>query len=108
MCLAKVTILASVKILCYRTVRPCGRILIQSCWCVYRAQCRVSLCLTLHCAVADGRPLDDGLVKPKHVGAFIVNLNVNCNILKQFNCALVAQIKYLTMAMFRFEIHSDD
>jgi len=28
---------------------------------------------------------DDGLVKPKHVGAFIVNLNVNFNILKQFN-----------------------
>ena len=26
---------------------------------------------------------DDGLVKPKHVGAFIVNLNVNFKILKQ-------------------------
>jgi hypothetical protein len=25
---------------------------------------------------------DDGLVKPKHVGAFIVNLNVHFNILK--------------------------
>ena len=28
-------------------------------------------------------------------GAFIVNLNVNFNILKQFNCALVGQIKDL-------------
>jgi hypothetical protein len=28
---------------------------------------------------------DDGLVKPKHVGAFIVTFNVNFNILKQFN-----------------------
>jgi len=35
------------------------------------------------------------LVLPKHVGAFIVNLNVNFNILKQFNCALVGQIKDL-------------
>jgi hypothetical protein len=35
------------------------------------------------------------MVKPKHVGAFIVNLNVNFNILKQFNCALVGQIKDL-------------
>jgi len=35
------------------------------------------------------------LVKPEHVGAFIVNLNVNFNILKQFNFALVGQIKYL-------------
>jgi len=31
---------------------------------------------------------DDGLVKPKHVGAFIVYFNVNFNILKQMNCAL--------------------
>jgi len=31
------------------------------------------------------------LVKPKHVGAFIVNLNI----LKQFNFALVGQIKDL-------------
>jgi hypothetical protein len=38
---------------------------------------------------------DDGLVKPKHVAAFIVNLNVNFNILKQFNRALVGQIKNL-------------
>jgi hypothetical protein len=37
----------------------------------------------------------DGLVKPKHVAAFIVNLNVNFNILKQFNCPLVGQIKDL-------------
>jgi hypothetical protein len=36
------------------------------------------------------------LVKPKHVGAFVVNLNINFNILKQFNCALVGQIKDLT------------
>jgi hypothetical protein len=28
-------------------------------------------------------------------GAFIVHLNVNFNILKQFNCALVGQIKDL-------------
>jgi hypothetical protein len=35
------------------------------------------------------------LVKPKHVGAFIVNFNVNFNILKQFNCALVGRIKDL-------------
>jgi hypothetical protein len=37
-------------------------------------------------------PYDDGLVKPKHVGAFIVNLNVYFKILKQFKCALVVQI----------------
>ena len=36
---------------------------------------------------------DDGLVKPKHVGAFIVYFNVNFNILKQINCALVGLIK---------------
>ena len=35
---------------------------------------------------------DDGLVKPKHVGAFIVYFNVNFNILKQINCALVGLI----------------
>jgi hypothetical protein len=35
------------------------------------------------------------LVKPKHVAAFIVNINVNFNILKQFNFALVGQIKDL-------------
>jgi hypothetical protein len=34
-------------------------------------------------------------LKLKHVGAFIVNLNVNFNILKQFKCALVRQIKDL-------------
>jgi hypothetical protein len=34
-------------------------------------------------------------VKPKHVGAFIVILNISFNILKQFNCALVGQIKDL-------------
>ena len=43
----------------------------------------------------DFRLPDDGLVKPKHVGAFIVNLTINFNILKQFNCALVGQIKDL-------------
>jgi hypothetical protein len=36
---------------------------------------------------------DDGLVKPKHVGAFIVYFNVNFNILEQINCALVGLIK---------------
>ena len=35
------------------------------------------------------------MVKPKHVGAFVVNLNVNFNILKEFNFALVGQIKDL-------------
>jgi len=39
---------------------------------------------------------DDGFVKPKHVGAFIVIFNVNFNILKQFKCALVRQTKDLT------------
>jgi len=38
---------------------------------------------------------DDGLVKPKYAGAFIVNFNVNFNILKQFNFVLVGQIKNL-------------
>ena len=38
---------------------------------------------------------DDGLVKPKHVGAFILIFNVNFNILKQFKCTLVRQIKDL-------------
>jgi len=37
----------------------------------------------------------DGLVKPKHVGAFTVNLNVNFNILKQLNYALVGRIQDL-------------
>jgi hypothetical protein len=32
---------------------------------------------------------DDGLVKPKHVGVFIVYFNVNFNILKQIGCALL-------------------
>jgi len=36
---------------------------------------------------------DDGLVKPKHAGAFSVNFNVNFNILKQFNSALIGRIK---------------
>jgi hypothetical protein len=36
---------------------------------------------------------DDGLVKPKHVGAFIVNLNGKFNILKEINCALVGLMK---------------
>ena len=36
---------------------------------------------------------DDVLVKPKHVGAFTVYFNVNFNILKQINCALVGLIK---------------
>jgi hypothetical protein len=40
----------------------------------------------------DCRLLDDGIVKPKHVGAFIVKFNVNFNILNQFNCALVKRI----------------
>ena len=39
--------------------------------------------------------LMNGLVKPKHVRAFIVNLHVNFNILTQFNCALVGRIKDL-------------
>jgi hypothetical protein len=43
---------------------------------------------------------DDGLVKPKHVGAFIVNLTVNFNILKQLNCALVGQIKGLIAIIY--------
>jgi hypothetical protein len=38
---------------------------------------------------------DDGLVKPKRLGALTVNLNVNFDILKQFNCALVRRIKDL-------------
>jgi hypothetical protein len=36
---------------------------------------------------------DDGLVKPKHVRAFIVYFNVNFNISNQINCALVRLIK---------------
>ena len=43
---------------------------------------------------------DDGFVKPKHLGAFIVNFNVNFNILNQFNCALVGQIKDLILLGF--------
>jgi len=42
---------------------------------------------------ADCKLPDDGLVKPKHVGAFIVYFNVNINILKQIVCALVELIK---------------
>jgi hypothetical protein len=36
---------------------------------------------------------DDGLVQPKGVGEFIVYFNVNFNILKQINCALVGLIQ---------------
>jgi hypothetical protein len=36
---------------------------------------------------------DDGLVKLKHAGAFIVYFNVNVNTLKQINCALGGLIK---------------
>jgi hypothetical protein len=36
---------------------------------------------------------DDGLVKPKHVGAFIAYFNLNFNILKRIGCALVGLIK---------------
>jgi hypothetical protein len=43
---------------------------------------------------------DDGFVKPKHVGAFIVIFNVNFNILKQFKSALVGLIKYLIANTF--------
>jgi hypothetical protein len=86
MCCTKVTILASVKILRYWTVWSCARILIQSRLCVYRARCRVRLSLRLP---------DDGLVKPKHVGTFIMNFNVNFNIVKQFNFALVGRMKDL-------------
>jgi hypothetical protein len=35
---------------------------------------------------------DDGLVKPKHVGAFIVNFNVNFNILNDFYKILYLKI----------------
>jgi hypothetical protein len=48
--------------------------------------------------------LHDGLVKPNHVGAFIVNLIVNFNILKQFNCALVGQIKDLITSKRRVQL----
>ena len=47
---------------------------------------------------------DDGLVKPKHVGAFIVYLNVNFNILKQFNCALVGLIKDLITSKCKVQL----
>jgi hypothetical protein len=33
------------------------------------------------------------LVKPEHVGVFILYFNVNFKILKQFNCVLGGQIK---------------
>jgi hypothetical protein len=42
---------------------------------------------------------NNGLVKPKHVGALIVNFNVNFNILKRFNCALVGRIKDLRITI---------
>jgi hypothetical protein len=35
---------------------------------------------------------DDGLVKPKHVGAFVVYFNANFYILKQTGCALFGLI----------------
>jgi hypothetical protein len=50
------------------------------------------MCFAKVTILASVRLPDDGLVKPKHVGAFIVNLNVNFDILKQFNCALVGHI----------------
>jgi hypothetical protein len=40
----------------------------------------------------------------RNVGSFIVNLNLNCNILKQFNRALVGQIKDL-MTTFLLGFH---
>jgi len=49
---------------------------------------------------------DDGFVKPKHVRAFIAIFNVNFNILKQFMCALVGQIKDLISTFPFFKINS--
>jgi len=49
-------------------------------------QSRLCVSCTLH---------SDGLVKPIHVGAFIVNLNVKFNILTQLNCSLVGRTKDL-------------
>jgi len=43
---------------------------------------------------------DDGLVKPKHVGAFIVYFNVNFNVLEQFKCELYRQIKDFIISKF--------
>jgi hypothetical protein len=43
------------------------------------------------------------LVKPKHGGAFIVIFNINFNILKQFKCALVGQIKDLISILIIFD-----
>jgi hypothetical protein len=49
---------------------------------------------------------EDGVVKPKHVGAFIVIFNVNFNILKRFKCALVGQIKDLKDSTLRvYKLH---
>jgi len=45
-----------------------------------------------------------GLVKPKLVEAFIVNHNANFNILKQFNCVLVGQIKNLITPKCRVQL----
>jgi len=36
---------------------------------------------------------NDGLIKPKYVGAFVIYFNVNFNVLKQIYCALVGVIK---------------
>jgi hypothetical protein len=53
------------------------------------------MCFAKVTILASVRLSGDGLVKPKHVGAFIVKLNVNFNILKQFNCTLVGRIEDL-------------
>jgi hypothetical protein len=52
----------------------------------------------------DCRLPDDDLVKPKHVGAFILNFNVNFNILKKFNCALGGRIKDLMTSRYTVQL----
>ena len=48
---------------------------------------------------------DDGLVKPIHVGAFIVYFNVNFNILQEIGCALVGLIKdWITAGALRSRV----
>jgi len=62
------------------------------------------MCFAKVTILASVRLPDDGLVKPKHVGAFIVNLNVNFNIVKQFNCALVGRIEDLITSRWTVQL----
>ena len=83
--------------MCCVTVKQFGRV---TAYAATRPNCLITKYINWHqyCNISEAQTRklpDDGLVKPKHVGAFIVYFNINFNILKQIGCALVGLIKKL-------------